>query len=200
MLTQRRPYVPPRQAWGEGGRSSPLNPTSRPAELPNANPSVHKRVNSGDNYYEDVDPRFADQHPSTHPSAPTALAPGYAVGGSSGSLQPLGMDGNSSYEDIQSGSRSPAESERSNFTSVSQRGVNPRWHGNQNGYGAPAPMPNRRPANAPQRNDLLLNSNPDFQLPGGRGGRSGGPGRGRPGGQSPGGGMVPGSAYPGGAL
>jgi len=120
------------------------------------------------------------------------LAPDYANGGSSGSLQPLGMDGNNSYEDIQSGSRSPAESERSNFTSVSQRGVNPKWNDARNGYGAP--MPTRRPAPQPQRNDLLLNSNPDFQLPGGRGGRGGPPGRGRAGG------MVPGSAYPGGAL
>lgn len=198
-----RAYVPPRQAWGEAGRSSPLNPMSKPAEL-NSNASGHKRQSSGDNYYEDVDPRFAEQ-PSTNNSMappPLAIAPGYAANGnSSGSLQPMGgLDGNNSYEDIQSGSRSPAESERSNFTSVSQRGVNPRWNGNQNGYGPPMPNQGRRPNNAPQRNDLLLNSNPDFQLPGGRGGRNGGAGRARGPGQIPGGGMVPGSAYPGGAL
>lgn len=158
-----------------------------------SNPSAHKRQSSGDNYYEDVDPRFVDQPPQ-NTLTQGVVAPGYANGGSSGSLQPLGgMDGNNSYEDIQSGSRSPAESERSNFTSVSQRGVNPRWNGGGNGYGPPMPNQNRRPP--PQRNDILLNSNPDFQLPGGRGGRNGG-GRGR----MPGGGMVPGGAYPGGAL
>jgi len=185
------PYVPPRQAWQEGGRSSPLNPASQPTELPNANPSAHRRISSaGDHYYEDVEPRFADQAPASNTLVPAALAPGH--GGSSGSLQPLGMDGNNSYEDVQSGSRSPAESERSNFTSVSQRGVNPRWNAPQNGYGPPMPN-NRRPP--PQRNDILLNSNPDFQLRGGRG-----PGRGRAPGQIPGSGMVPGSAYPGGAL
>jgi hypothetical protein len=194
--------VPPRQAWGDGGRSSPLNPASQPAELSTTNPPNHKRVSSGDFYHEDVDPRFAEHPPVTNSMVPAALAPGYATGASSGSLQPHGLDGNNSYEDVQSGSRSPAESERSNFTSVSQRGVNPRWNGGnggQNGYGAPAPMPNRRPMNQPQRNDILLNNNPDFQLPDARGpgGRGGGPGRARP---PPGSGMVPGSAYPGGAL
>src|SRR4051794_4541782 len=52
-----RTYVPPRQAWGEAGRSSPLNPASQPAELPNQ--TGHRRVSSGDHYFEDVDPRFA---------------------------------------------------------------------------------------------------------------------------------------------
>lgn len=191
------PYVPPRQAWVEGGRSSPLNPASQAAELSTSNPSGHKRVGSGDNYYEDVDPRFVDEPPATNSLVPAALAHGYPTGGSNAALQPLRIDGNNSYEDVQSGSRSPAESERSNFTSVSQRGVNPRWNGGQNGYGAPAPMPNRRPTNTPPRNDILLNNNPDFQLPGARGGRVDGSGRGR---GPPGSGMVPGSAYPGGAL
>ncbi|KAH8589060.1 SUR7/PalI family-domain-containing protein [Bisporella sp. PMI_857] len=191
-------YVPPRQQWTtEGGRSSPLNPSAQapPAELPTTAGPTHKRVDSGDNYYEDVDPRFAEQ-PSSHPSMmPAALAPDYTKNGPSGGLriQPGGLDGNNSYEDIQSGSRSPAESERSNFTSVSQRGINPRWNPGQ----PYAPMPQRRPA--PQRDDILLNSNPDFQLPSGRGGRGGGRG-GRMPGQIPGGGMIPGSAYPTGAL
>lgn len=175
-----------------------MNPSSRPAEL-TANSSGHKRQSSGDNYYEDVEPRFVEHPPSDSGVSPTGAAPGYANAGSSGGLQPLGgLDGNSSYEDIQSGSRSPAESDRSNFTSVSQRGVNPRWNGGGNGYGPPMPNQGRRPP--PQRNDILLNSNPDFQLPGARGGRNGGQGRGRIPGQIPGGGMVPGSAYPGGAL
>lgn len=175
-------YVPPRQAWGDGGRSSPLNPSAQgaqPVELPSPAQTAHKRTASGDNYYEDVAPQFAEQ-PSAHPSLmPAALAPGgYSNGGSSGGssgnlrVNPGGLDGNNSYEDVQSGSRSPAESDRSNFTSVSQRGVNPRWNGGQN-Y---APMPSRRSVGPPQprREDILLNSNPDFQLPGGRGGRAGG--------------------------
>jgi len=187
-------YVPPRQAWANGGRASPLNPATQASELPNTT-SGHTRVNSGDNYFEDVDPRFAEQPPATNPLMPAALAPNYSNIGSSGNLHPIGgLDGNNSYEDIQqSGSRSPAESDRSNFTSVSQRGVNPRWGNGQHG----APMP-RRPVQAQtqQRNDMLLNSNPDFQLPGGRGGR-GGPGRGvrSPPGASAS--MTPGSAYPG---
>jgi hypothetical protein len=156
----------------------------------------HKRSSSGDHYYEDVDPRFVEPVPTTSSLVPEALALGYANNNPPNNLtiQPVrGLHGSSSYEDLQSGSRSPTESDRSNFTSVSQRGVNPRWNGGP-GYGPP--MPNRRPVNPPQQQrDILLNSNPDFQLPGGRGGR-GLPrgGRGGPGG------IIPNSAYPGGAL
>lgn len=191
-----RTYVPPRAAWGEEGRFSPLNPAAQPAELPS--PTSHRRVNSSDNYYEDVDPRFAEQQPVTASLIPAALAPGGYSNGNPNSnlLQPVGLDGNQSYEDNQSGSRSPAESERSNFTSVSQRGVNPKWNPAQGGYGQP--MPNRRAVNAPQQQrDMVLNSNPDFEIPGG-GGRGGG-GRGiRAPAQIPG--MVPNSAYPGGTA
>ena len=162
---------------------------SRPAELPG--PGTHRRVNSGDNYYEDVDPQFAEPRISSPSPVPAPLAPNYSGSNVSGNnlrpLQPISnLDGNASYEDLQSGARSPAESDRSNFTSVSQRGVNPRWNGAP-GY---APMPARRPVQT-QQQDLLLNSNPDFQLPG-RGGRNGSRG-GR--GPSPAG-MIPGSAYP----
>ncbi|KAH7317620.1 SUR7/PalI family-domain-containing protein [Rhexocercosporidium sp. MPI-PUGE-AT-0058] len=184
-------YVPPRQAWGEGGRSSPLNPNAQPAELPSPTTQVHRRISSaGDNYYEDVDPRFVTEEQAMAPPA-AGLSSGYPPRNPSNQnlrpIQPVSnLDGSNSYEDLQSGSRSPAESDRSNFTSVSQRGVNPRWNGGP-GY---APMPTRRPA--PQQNDILLNSNPDFQLPGGRG-RGGYPRGGRP---NPGPGMVPNSAYP----
>lgn len=184
-------YVPPRQGWAEAGRSSPLNPATQIAELPSPVDATHKRHNSGDNYYEDVDPRFAEQPQVTAPAPlPSLLSPGYP---SQQPLRPLqtsvGLDGSNSYEDLQSGARSPAESDRSNFTSVSQRGVNPRWNGGP-GY---APMPARRPL--PPQNDILFNSNPDFQLPASRGGR-GVPPRGR--GGVPG--MVPQSAYPGGSA
>lgn len=187
-------YVPPRQAWGDAGRSSPLNPNSQPAELPSPSVAAHRRISSaGDNYYEDVDPRFATEDQATASAAVPGMASGYPQRNPSNQnqnlrpIQPVSnLDGSNSYEDLQSGSRSPAESDRSNFTSVSQRGVNPRWNGGP-GY---APMPTRRPA--PQQNDILLNSNPDFQLPSGRG-RGGFPRGGRP---SPGPGMVPNSAYP----
>lgn len=187
--------MPARQAWAEAGRSSPLNPEARQAaELPVAN-VAHARTNSGDNYYEDVEPQFAEPRVTSPSPIPAPLAPAYGNRNQPNvrPLQPVsGLDGNNSYEDLQSGARSPAESDRSNFTSVSQRGVNPRWNGGQ-GY---APMPTRRPV--AQQQDMLLNSNPDFQLPGGRGGRS--PPRGGMRGPSPLPGIVPNSAYPGGPL
>ncbi|RDL31367.1 uncharacterized protein BP5553_09576 [Venustampulla echinocandica] len=166
-------YVPPRQAWGAGaaGRSSPLNSTPQAAETQNSN-AVAQRRESADNYYEDVEPRFSDQ-PGPSSLVPAALAPGYPPNGNSrGNLQPISNpDANYSYEDVQSGSRSPAESDRSNFTSISERGINPRWNP---GAGNAPPMPNRRPVNPPQQQqDLLLASNPDFMLPGGRGGQGG---------------------------
>lgn len=71
----------------------------------------------------------------------------------------------------------------------------------QGGFGNAMP---RRPPPASQRNDILLNSNPDFELPGvgGRGGGRGGRGgRFTPNGAPPmPAGMVPRSAYDGNAL
>lgn len=95
-----------------------------------------------------------------------------------------------SYEDLP-GARSPAESETSNFTSVSQRGVNPNW---RPGYGGDFNNfpPARRQSNTQAR---LLDANPDFQLPG-----VGPPGR-RPPPSSRGGyGMNPGRMPPPGAA
>jgi hypothetical protein len=123
------------------------------------------------NYYEDVEPQFANPSPPHNQPPP---------------IEPV-------YEDVHAtvgGSRSPAESERSNFTSISQRGVNPHWN-------PPPPMPHqyppphhRRPApQQQQRQDMLLDM-PDFQVPGGASSNSkrGGPG------------MIPGSAYPTGPM
>lgn len=108
----------------------------------------------------------------------------------------------SDYEDIHAlppGARSPAESEgaQSNFTSISQRGINPRWPGDRGGGGFAPRMP------PPPRNDqaILLNSNPDFELPGvGPVGSRGLPGRGVNNGrgmQFPRGGLIGGGPYPG---
>jgi hypothetical protein len=172
--------VPPRQEW-TGAGASQLNPAAQAAELPPRSPSGNKRA-SADNYYEDVDPRFAEPPTAGTPPADHQKA----------NVQPLalgGLDGKGAYEDMQPGSRSPAGSERSEFTSVSQRGVNPNWNSGQPGYGQP--MPNRRGGTPQQRPDVLA-TNPDFEIPGSRG-----PGKGRAPGQIGGAGMVPSSAYDG---
>ncbi|KAH8802860.1 SUR7/PalI family-domain-containing protein [Xylogone sp. PMI_703] len=194
--SQEESYVPPRQAWAgnAAGRSSPLNPGTQ-ASVPRSNSATRNKRTS--DYYEDVDPRFAaDEQPIQSSVIPGVLMPGRTRTPPPNILvHPNGSQPDIPYDE--SGSRSPAESERSNFTSVSQRGINPRWNG-QPGYAPPLPG-NRRPPQHQQRNEMLLNSNPDFELPSARGGRNAGPGRGgRP---PPGPGMVPNSAYPGsGAL
>lgn len=193
-----------------GGLVSPATPT-------------HARNQSQD-YYEDVDPRFAEvaELPvDTHPiqTITRNLPPVNNGGSQSGldryqnrspnaylrperdnNLHPISIPSNHSFEDIHSGSRSPAESERSTFTSVSQRGINPRWTP-QLGDGMP-PMQRRQPG--PSRNDVLLDSNPDFNLPGmgtrgGRGGMRGMP-RGGGGAFPPPSNLVSRSPYDGAAL
>ncbi|KAK8877162.1 pH-response regulator protein palI/prr-5 [Apiospora arundinis] len=170
--SQDESYTPPRQAWNQGpGRNSPrmpspLNVAPKASELPTQTPPPPAPTASDSNYYEDVDPRFTEP-------PPRALQPGPAP-----LRDPMREP---SYDDdmhAAAGARSPAPSERSNFTSVSQRGVNPRYQP-PGGYGQVPPP--RRPVN--QQNEVnVLNNNPDFQL---------GPAR------KPGGGMMPGSAYPG---
>jgi len=164
----------------------------------------HHRTDS-EPYYEDVDPRFAtEQQPpiaaAPRSPVPHALTPGPRMGGQqqqpdpyrgdypqqhlhpnsgSGNFHPAdsgsSLDRDSSYENIAEGARSPAGSDASQFTSVSQRGVNPNWRpppggpgGMGGGYGS-GPNPQRR------RDDMILGANPDFALPGsgGRGGRGG---------------------------
>lgn len=71
-------YVPPRQNWSQGtGRNSPkvpspLNVPDRPAELPSSrgSPAPQPSAPLAGDYYEDVDPRFAEQPPgySGYPS------------------------------------------------------------------------------------------------------------------------------------
>ena len=201
-------YVPARTAWGPNSlarqRSPPsMNPSAplppihqspvertspsqgyAPANLANSN--NHARVNSGDIYYEDVDPRFADENIGPPPhgrpggqNIPSLLVPGgsnrspidqpsYMMHQTQPLPEPghLNVEPNSSYDSLnQDGTRSPAASEASHFTSVSQRGVNPEWRappGSQSGgYGGSVPL--RRPV---QQRDVLLQGNPDFELPG----------------------------------
>ncbi|KAF2970647.1 hypothetical protein GQX73_g2867 [Xylaria multiplex] len=174
--SQDEQYVSPRQAWNQGpGRASPgvppsLQPLPRPQEL-NGSARSPPPVTLNGGYYEDVDPRFAE--PSPRP-------------------QQTMQEGPTTFDDphLAPGARSPTISERSGFTSVSQRGVNPRWNPPPN-QGYNQQMPPRRPVN---RNDVnILNSNPDFQLPGRRGASTSPARGGGPGGP---GGMIPESAYP----
>lgn len=70
-----------------------------------------------------------------------------------------------SSENLPEGARSPAEgSDASHFTSVSQRGVNPSWRPGlgpgENYSHAPRQLPRQR------REDVILEANPDFAIPG----------------------------------
>lgn len=199
VYSTQEPYVPPRAAWTGGPSRTGTPPTvnasqplstvqASPVELPTPidQPSQgappqqrapHARYNSGDNYYEDVDPRFAAPEPA--PPASSPLPSSLMAGPNpSSNLQvdrghsPTHLEPSSSYEDIQDGTRSPATSDNSNYTSISQRGVNPAWRPPPSGMGmGMGGVPNRRPAQ--QQRDVLL-ENPDFELPsGGRGGRGG---------------------------
>ncbi|WYZ39194.1 hypothetical protein EsH8_III_001108 [Colletotrichum jinshuiense] len=166
-------YVPPRQIWNQNQSSSrTASPLQRAVELPNRSSPAP----AASDYYEDVDPRFADvPAPAPRAGPPPALQ------------VPLPVP--NMYDDAHAdaGARSPgAESDRSNFTSISQRGVNPMWKPAPPMPGFGQPGPPRRPV-PPQRQDMLLNNNPDFELPGSRPGPSL-----RAGGNA----MIPGSAYP----
>ena len=176
------------------GHQSPveLSASGRSPSRVQAHSPVHNRMNSSDNYYEDVDPRFSElESPSAaQPAVPTLLLPGSRPGGGMMNQQQQmqlppnqqHLDPMSSYESIQEGARSPAESDASNLTSVSRRGVNPEWAGQQQGqqhqgYGHAVPMsmgvggvPNRQPMGAPPRQPQqdVLAGNPDFDIPGGQ--------------------------------
>ncbi|CAK7271541.1 regulator of ime2 [Sporothrix epigloea] len=179
-------YVPVRAGWHaprDGASNSPVHGVTA------AEPGIVHRNNwsrTPEAYVDDADPRFAEAADENH-----ALQ-------SHPSLEPIAVDAHStSYEDIPQGARSPAESERSTFTSISQRGVNPRWNppppNLMPSYGGQGYAVSRRPVR--DANETLLSSNPDFSLPSG-GRRPGGPPRpnhGNAGGSS---GMIPGSAYP----
>ncbi|KAJ2903729.1 pH-response regulator protein palI/RIM9 [Zalerion maritima] len=193
-------YLPIRQNWngtpgpiGEALGSPPgrnnSNQNQPAAELPTNTTPLQSQGSDQtrppapeSDYYEDVDPRFAE--PATTSAGPN---PPVSTAMTHPSLAPVPLNiptaSSTPYEELPAGARSPAESERSNFTSISQRGVNPRWNG-----GPPNPpiMPNqvsRRPV--PPRNPAgpdILNSNPDFELH--TGGTRRGPG------------TIPNSAYP----
>lgn len=168
-------------------------------------------------YYEDVDPRFDDtpeeedveppnayraplplnttahrRRPSrdipdeTSPSGGAPLRRNYSYNSLDGNNN---RNNNNVDDEYRSGPRSPAASTSSHFTSVSQRGVNPRWQPQPPpqfiGGGPPAPNEYPRRQNRPPRNDQMnfLSGNPDFELPVNRAGK-------RPGGGGGGSGAV----------
>jgi hypothetical protein len=184
--------------------------------LPRGN--THARSGSG-SYYEDVEPRFAPEEPiaqappatamtASSQAIPSLLQPNnpHTRGTPQGFDQqapPIPFDmRQESQESLQEGQRSPATSDTSHFTSVSQRGVNPRWPGLGQQHPSMArggPPPPNMHMQHPRVTDVVLNTNPDFMIPGvGPRARGGGPPRG-PGRQSPGmsGGLGQPSRYPG---
>ena len=210
IIYREQPYVPVRAGWSNpsdqtlqttnSGNSRGLSPIQdSPVELP-AQPStvgISRNERSSD-YYEDVDPRFAEPINYNPPPGqiPSSLMPGgfppkpntlNTFNPSLNTSDP-NLQRNSSYEDMQDGSRSPAASEASHFTSVSQRGINPAWRPPPPGASGPpipgnfAPYGARRPI---RQEDVILEANaanPDFAVPGaefGRGRGRGGRGRGR---------------------
>ncbi|KAI4165251.1 MAG: hypothetical protein LQ342_001119 [Letrouitia transgressa] len=234
VYSSQESYVPPRSGWGNNTTRTTTAPSNNlapvqdsPVELPThtsqsppSQPNIrspsHARYNSAENYYEDVDPRFAeptlDHNNHSNAPLPSALTAGRQPG--TNGFQPLPqpeggnhhLQPNVSYESVEdAGKQSPAVSDGSNYTSISQRGINPQWNPLQaQGQGmSMGGIPNRRPV--VQQRDLLLSSNPDFELPiqgPGRGERMGvGRGERRAPGMAAGtdhGG--PTSTYPGGAF
>lgn len=158
----------------------------RTSSLPQAHAPGHGRnQSSADAYYEDVDPRFvapiadtARQTQATESSGavPSSLMPGISQAPSDlrQAQHPTieTIDPSSSYEELQDGQMSPA----SDMTSISQRGVNPNWRpgmeatGGQRSRQANLDVPGRREQkHQQQQRDILLSSNPDFELPSGSG-------------------------------
>ncbi|KAF7169681.1 hypothetical protein CNMCM6106_004521 [Aspergillus hiratsukae] len=140
-LYSREPsYVPPRAGWTPADLR--VGPSPSPVHALEGNRTApHARPNSGDDYYEDVDPRFAEPHqpPAGNRALPSALTPG------AGERKPM--------DDLAEAPGSPTTSEISHFTSISERPINPRWR---------PPPPPALPAQ--QRQIALLENNPDFDL------------------------------------
>lgn len=145
VYSPREVYVPPRAGWAQGAafNEQSAEPTGGNRASGSNAPSLDLAHSaSGNNYYEDVDPRFAEaqEPPPENARVPSALLPG-----------PVGESKfPESIDDLSPGARSPASSETSHFTSISERPVNPRWR--------PPPLP------AQQQRAVLLENNPDFEL------------------------------------
>ncbi|KAJ4374242.1 hypothetical protein N0V83_002983 [Neocucurbitaria cava] len=165
------------------------SPVELPAQLSQVGAPTSRAPERSSDYYEDVDPRFAEPaRINPPPTMPSSLMPGGFSSNpnllSASNISDPNLPRTNSYDELPEGSRSPAASEASHFTSVSQRPVNPQWHPEM---GAPAGQ--FQPYNAgrgpPRREDVILEANaanPDFAIPGAGRGRGRGRGRGGRGG------------------
>lgn len=179
---QEDSYVPPRAQWQQADKQNSRDAdlvelsgsaASHQIALSQSGPSKSKRAS--DSYYEDVAPQFDTAHDEQHvslslPSSPALLSPSNAAAhyepltGALRNPHPLPV-----IDNLEDGPMSPAISTTSGFTSISQRGINPRWQEEQNRLGAPRQPASRVPS-------FGLAGNPDFELPAARG--RGGRGRG----------------------
>ncbi|KAH8703507.1 SUR7/PalI family-domain-containing protein [Talaromyces proteolyticus] len=162
------PYVPPRSAWSNNRAMA----SSQPRDI-NTNPTQHMRSGSGDHYFEDVEPRFAEVPTAggsggSGSAVPSALMAGRPAGEIPPQSSSLNIPGE---QPMGEPPRSPAVSDishTSHFTSISERPINPHWQ-----PPSPPPVPsNLRSAPQPRVQDMVLQGNPDFELPvaAGRGG------------------------------
>lgn len=215
----------------ELGESSPRPHRAQPAELPSPEqqvapgtavsgssgtyfkePSQARPSHDNSDYYEDVDPRFAQQNVSHNPpklqqpSVPSMLMPGYHNHNSGGAISRDNSSGSFySYHPVEDPTgrvRSPgAASDNSNFTSISQRGVNPHWRHSPGPPSVHGSDVGSRTRTVKRDDTRVLETNPDFAIAGvpppghNRNKSSGGAATGRPRGLS-GGGMQSGP-YPG---
>ncbi len=137
----------------------------------------HRRTAS-DNYYEDVAPQFvspiddahhltqATQQTQSSHAVPSSLMPGLSSATPSYPMvEHYGeiIDPSESYDALPEGQRSPA-SDNSEMTSISQRGVNPNWRPGSTDALGRLEVPQRRAQQQQQKRDMLLNTNPDFEL------------------------------------
>ncbi|TQS36896.1 hypothetical protein Golomagni_02645 [Golovinomyces magnicellulatus] len=100
--------------------------------------------------------------PAPFAPQPIKIIPGFQTG------IPLEKDADLDY--FNAGPRSPADSEMSSFTSISQRDVNPKWKAENNNEPPRKAMFHER-TEMKQQHDILFQANPDFTIPVGRGGR-----------------------------
>jgi len=187
---------------GLGGTNA--SPVELPASSGSGGSPNHSQPRGGsggsDIYYEDADPRFVSE-PDPPPLPRDPVLPPSRAPGPNANAQVPQIGQTASYEELQQDLRSPVESEASHFTSVSQRPVNPLFLPGGPGDAGTYPLVIRKAAQ--QRRDMILEGNPDFELPNAR------PGRGRGGTTRLVGGRVPppvpaligqGSRYPGGDI
>ncbi|EGE02718.1 pH signal transduction protein PalI [Trichophyton equinum CBS 127.97] len=146
-------FIPARSGWTKNeqplspidarGSPSPLGATNaQPRDMTRSPPRAAPHPTN--TYYEDVETRFTNTSNPDPAFIPSALTPG--------SIAPE-PDQRTSVDAVH-GMRSPV-SDISHFTSISQRGINPKWQ--------PPEWNNPREKVQKQREALLVN-NPDFQL------------------------------------